>query len=208
MKDCSPEEESSMKSVLLRKNENCRGIHLPERRKEGIRKRAERIGMLLPQAMSLRRQYIRLQSKGYKSVSKMGLGSDQGMTQNYDKGAQAYSATVEDNVPRLLIDNGIGFLDEEAQTTTYVKGVLTPDFLLTSPITINFVNWIEATTFYAAGSITSKKIPLGKIPAKMDKYFELYGDGAVYLFFLTIRSRLGRGFIAFRKVVLRERLWY
>lgn len=98
------------------------------------------------------------------------------------QGAQAYSETVEDIVRRFLNENGIEFLDQAAQQDLHGRGVLTPDFLLTSPVRINgkVVHWIEVKTFYAAGSITSKKVPLGKIPAKMKKYFEQYGFGAVF----------------------------
>ena len=56
-----------------------------------------------------------------------------------------------------------------------------PDIVFTETIAINGteVKWIEIKTYYGVGSLTSKKIPIGKIPEQLARYTTAFGPGAV-----------------------------
>jgi hypothetical protein len=169
--ECGIKQESEFKKVLLRNNEKCRGIHLPESRKIEIQKGAAELGMTLPQAMSLRRQLIRIKHGFNNGIDKMGLGTE--------KEALIFSRGIEDYVRDILNKHRISFTDENSQRSS--RNGLTPDFMISPPILINksLVHWIEVKTYYAAGSITSKKIALGKLPSKIERYADEFGSGAL-----------------------------
>jgi hypothetical protein len=183
--ECAIVQESGLKTLLLRNNENCRGIDLPENRRNEIQNAAIKLGMTLHQAMSLRRQLIRIKHGYNVGIEKMGLGSE--------KGARDFSMEIEDRVRDILNKHWISFTDENSQRAS--KNQLTPDFLISPPILINkaLVHWIEVKTYYAAASITSKKVALGKIPSKIERYADKFGTGALIFgqgFHIAFQQRL------------------
>jgi hypothetical protein len=101
------------------------------------------------------------------------------MGQGTEKEARLFSKGVEDSVRDILNKHQIIFTNEHSQKAP--RYGLTPDFLISPPIVINntLVHWIEVKTYYAAGSITSQKVALGKIPAKMKRYADEFGTGAL-----------------------------
>jgi len=128
--------------------------------------------MRLPQALSYRRQLIRKQNmkQNYRNAGPGGS----------DQGAGEYAREFEASVGKALIDL-CPRLKEIMIPETNQNSQNTPDFLFTSPIQINGnpVNWIEVKTYYGCGSLTSRKLPIGKVPAQAARYSDAHGPGAV-----------------------------
>ena len=103
--------EGSLKGILLRAGEqDCRGINLPQHRRNEIESAAATVGMRLAQAMSLRRQfYRRMEARQNKCTRPSGPGGNQ-------KGQQSYALAFEEKVyavVRFICDTCIilwGFL--------------------------------------------------------------------------------------------------
>ena len=161
-------DEKTLYAYLLRPGETGRGIDLPQERQDEIRERAKEIGMSLPQALSLRRNKIKINSyraNGGKmnSVEDVGLGTEAGQMEF----AQDFKGKVALVLDRLEI--------------TYTRPVKGPDFILTDPIMINghTAKWIEAKCFYGCASLSSKKLGVGRIPDIAKRYQNEYGPGCI-----------------------------
>eukprot|EP00961_Rhodomonas_salina_P065802 884216-Rhodomonas_salina.1 len=143
--------EGDLRSVLIPGGEYCREIDLPKWRRTEIEREAAKRGMTFTQAMSLRRQFMRRDSSHFPRLSSE---SDQ----------QQCSREFEAGVSAFLTKLTIHSIPERSQPR--VRGVPTPDFILKEPVLINdkTVHWIEVKSFYGCGSLTSKKLAIGKLP--------------------------------------------
>lgn len=165
-------QETQLKSVLLRSGEQCRGVHLPQHRQDEIEGAARLCGMTLPQALSLRRNMMKLQALktgARASVDSLGLGDEQGQ--------RAYAEEVEGLVGRQLARLGIQY-KTEAQLDRCTGG--RPDYVFQDGVVINGrpVYWIDVKTFYGCGSLTSQKLAVGKLPDIARRYVQAFGPGA------------------------------
>ena len=162
--------ESDMKPFLLRPGETGRGIDLPQERQDEIEAEARRRGMTKPQAMSLRRHYIKINQYREKgcmmSVDAMGIGSEAEQMN--------YSLSIEDSVASTLDRLGIAY----THNSPSVPG---PDFVFVDNVTLNGmeVRWIEVKTFYGCNTLKSKKLAVGKIPDLAQRDHATYGPGCI-----------------------------
>ena len=165
--------EGGMRTVLLRPGEETtRGIDLPLARRGQIEDKAEAAGMRLPQAMSLRRKMFKLQNARRGGAGHAGPGGSH-------QGAQRFADEVEQRVKSFL--SKIQGLEEGIIPASEQTGGHRPDVRFKNPVRINGheVHWIEVKTYYGCASLTSKKIPVGKIPAQLARYRNAFGPGAV-----------------------------
>ena len=168
--NCLPEAEKELKSVLLRKGEDCRGIELPEERVAEIRKECQNVGMEIEQAMSLRRHYKKLEAyrqHGFMiPVDQIGIGTEAKQKQHADKIEAAMAFTLDTlKIPYT-------------RNQPPNRG---PDFMLHGHVYINDreVKWIEVKSFYACASLTSRKLGVGRVPDIAKRYQNEYGPGCI-----------------------------
>lgn len=145
-----------------------------------------RLGVSLETALSLRRHHIQLRQRGVPG-SLLALGSDAEI--------KAQASAFERAIATYLDARGVSYVDEAAHAAhnleTYGRSRPTPDFWLTTPITLRIfgsgeadsrpLHWIEAKHFYAADSVSSGdgKSAVGRVLQTVEKYVALYGPGAI-----------------------------
>lgn len=119
-----------------------------------------RLGVSLETALSLRRHHIQLRQRGVPG-SLLALGSDAEI--------KAQASAFERAIATYLDARGVSYVDEAAHAAhnleTYGRSRPTPDFWLTTPITLRIfgsgeadsrpLHWIEAKHFYAADSVST-----------------------------------------------------
>lgn len=141
-------------------------------------------GLRLDQALSLRRHHMKLLNP-YKSMPALRLGNDDDIRES----AEIFETVVEVFLKVKKID----CLNEYEQKSKFPDYRLTPDFLLTTPITLKKyrstkdqvvekrkIHWIEAKMFYGASTIpTGTNGAVGRVLPKVNEYVQKFGEGAI-----------------------------
>ncbi|CAB9521024.1 expressed unknown protein [Seminavis robusta] len=190
------EREQDLCNAILRWGQKERGMlkDQPEFRVRQIRQRCQRNRIHLSQACSLRRHHMS-DLNPFKSKEALLLGQSADI--------KASATLFEDAVAKFLQTKGIGYYTEQeqkaqlSQNNPQASKRGTPDFMMKKPIQLNVysvdrrnnhrrrvhaertIHWIEAKMFYGASTIRDPRGAVGSIPAKMKKYVEFYGQGAI-----------------------------
>ena len=193
--------ETSLLPICIRWPNEVGFIHTqPSFRLAKIRHVLRCLDIPLLTTLSLRRHWIKENHKG-KPESFLRLGTS----------AQKKTAATlfEEVVANHLDQLSVSYLTEfdQRQRTKGSPPAPTPDFLLDSPLWISThpIHWIEVKHFYGAGTLPPhQQSACGKIPAKSQRYVELYGPGA-YVFAYGCCEQL-HAMMAEGVVVLDERM--
>lgn len=178
----SMQAELTVAKILIKKGDGfCRGRDLPERRQQQIRDVADRCGMTMYQALSLRRQILRSKPGGmYRVNTSNAMGSQAGQ--------QNVANMFEECVADALCAKKIDFEKESDLRNEMRIGLRsrqpTPDFLFTPPVRIQTpagirtVGWLDCKNFYGCAMLADcTKIPIGKLRSKAESYSSSYGPG-------------------------------
>jgi hypothetical protein len=183
--------EKQVLGVLLGRGakERCMICKQPPHRLRQIQRAVKDApGLTLYQALSLRRHHIMLQNPGKRPVH-LGLGPEDAIRES----AEIFERVIED----CLVDQNVSFLNEAQQKENEDRAILlTPDFLFPESVQLRLyhvskngdrhpqkgktIHWLEAKMFYGASSIPhGTPNAVGTILAKMERYVEAFGPGAI-----------------------------
>ena len=185
------EAEETLLPLLFKFGKKERGMMKKQHhlRVKAIKEKCHDQGIMLDQALSMRRTHMMLLNPHVQSVSQLGLGKPEDI--------RACSAIFEESVETYLQHHGIKFYTEKAQKAMVPKGEKTPptpDFLLQETIYLDSkpVNWIEAKMFYGASTIPDgTKNAVGGLLPSATKYVDRFGPGA-FVFSCGYGSQLKR----------------
>jgi len=189
------ETEHALVPLLLSWGEHERGMMKdhPIYRVNQIMDRCSTHGIMLQQALSLRRYHMRLLNPNINSTHRLGLGTDEKICGT----AKRFKSAVE----TYLRECGIPYEMKETRNLKSIEEVIpgegilqTPDLLFHGPVNVTTdqpsngsssltekgqVNWIEIKTCYGASSTPSGiKDPSASILPTARKYVKNHGPGA------------------------------
>ena len=166
----------AMESIVLRPGEFGRGRDLPADRLAEIDAACAQHAITRHQALSLRRQLLRVKH-GNQRVNQSSLMGDA-------QGQQTYAHMFERAVEKYLHAHNVHFISEQQQIAEMKGGLRqrgpTPDFLFLTPVIINDkkVCWLDCKVFYGTRLLApKKKLPVGKLDETASKYSACFGPG-------------------------------
>ena len=176
--------ELAMQHVLHRKGEWGRGRDLPPKRLDEISQAAEKQGMTLYQALSLRRGLLRsFNMRRFVQSSAMGTQAGQ------QDVATMFEEAVESFLRKETGNKSGIFLTENELMAEMKAGKRpmgpTPDILFLQEVEINgcTVKWLDAKQYYASAMLANKKkIPNGKLLNQALRYNNHYGGQGAFVF--------------------------